>query len=90
MDGFISIVTKVNSILNDFIWGPIMLAIFLAVGLMFTLRSKVFQLSHFKYWIDVTFLQLFRKDAAHVRKTDDKHAISQFQSLCTALAATIM
>ena len=89
MDGFISIVTKVNSILNDFIWGPIMLAIFLAVGLMFTLRSKVFQISHFKYWIDVTFLQLFRKDAAHVRKTDDKHAISQFQSLCTALAATI-
>ena len=66
-----------------------MLAIFLAVGLMFTLRSKVFQISHFKYWIDVTFLQLFRKDAAHVRKTDDKHAISQFQSLCTALAATI-
>lgn len=66
-----------------------MLVIFLAVGLMFTIRTKVFQISHFKYWIDVTFLQLFKKDAKHVRKTDDKHAISQFQSLCTALAATI-
>ena len=66
-----------------------MLVIFLAVGLMFTVRTKVFQISHFKYWIDVTFLQLFKKDGAHVRKTDDKHAISQFQSLCTALAATI-
>ena len=66
-----------------------MLTIFLAVGLMFTVRTKVFQITHFKYWIDVTFLQLFRKDASHVRKTDDKHAISQFQSLCTALAATI-
>ena len=89
MDGFISVITKANSILNNFIWGPVMLVIFLAVGLMFTLRTKVFQISHFKYWIDVTFLQLFRKDAAHVRKTNDKHAISQFQSLCTALAATI-
>lgn len=66
-----------------------MLVIFLAVGLMFTVRTKVFQISHFKYWIDVTFLQLFRKNAKHVRKTNDKHAISQFQSLCTALASTI-
>ncbi len=89
MDNFISVITKVNGILNNFIWGPIMLVIFLAVGLMFTLRTKVFQISHFRYWIDVTFLQLFRKDAAHVRKTSDRHAISQFQSLCTALAATI-
>ncbi|MCI9342701.1 MAG: sodium:alanine symporter family protein [Lachnospiraceae bacterium] len=89
MDGFIQIVSSVNGVLNDFIWGPVMLVIFLAVGLMFTVRTKVFQISHFKYWIDVTFLQLFKKDGAHVRKTDDKHAISQFQSLCTALAATI-
>lgn len=89
MDRFIEIVTNINGILNNFIWGPIMLGIFLAVGLMFTLRTKVFQITHFKYWIDVTFLQLFKKDASHVRKTNDKHAISQFQSLCTALAATI-
>lgn len=89
MENIIQLITNVNSVLNDFIWGPIMLAIFLAVGLMFTVRTKVFQISHFKYWIDVTFLQLFRKEATHVRKTDDKHAISQFQSLCTALAATI-
>ncbi len=89
MDGFLQIVTNINGVLNNFIWGPVMLVIFLAVGLMFTVRTKVFQISHFKYWIDVTFLQLFKKDSAHVRKTDDKHAISQFQSLCTALAATI-
>lgn len=89
MNGLISIITKVNSVLNNFIWGPVMLVIFLAVGLMFTVRTGVFQVYHFKYWIDVTFLQLFRKDAKHVRKTSDKHAISQFQSLCTALAATI-
>lgn len=89
MNGLIQIVTNINGVLNNFIWGPVMLVIFLAVGLMFTIRTKVFQISHFKYWIDVTLLQLFKKDSAHVRKTDDKHAISQFQSLCTALAATI-
>jgi AGCS family alanine or glycine:cation symporter len=34
-----------------------------------------------------TFLSIFKQRS--VRKTDDKHAISQFQSLCTALAATV-
>lgn len=87
MDNLIQTVTEINSKVNNFVWGPIMLIFFLFVGFMFTARTKLFQISHFKYWIDVTFLNIFRKK--EVRKTKDKHAISQFQSLCTALAATI-
>ena len=83
------VIATVNGYLNDFIWGPIMLVFFLLVGLMFTVRTKVFQISHIKDWLDVTFLQLFRKGNKKVLRTDDKHSISQFQSLCTALAATI-
>ena len=82
-------VTKVNDCLNGFIWGPVMLVFFLLVGLMFTVRTKVFQISHIKYWLDVTFLSLFKKGNKKILRTDDKHSISQFQSLCTALAATI-
>lgn len=88
-DNIIEMITKVNGALNDFIWGPIMLVFFLCVGLMFTVRTKVFQITHIKYWLDVTFLQLFKKGNRKVLRTDDKHSISQFQSLCTALAATI-
>lgn len=87
MENFINAVTSVNGALNSFIWGPVMLVAFLAVGLMFTIRTKVFQISHIKYWLDVTLLQLFKN--RKVIHTNDKHAISQFQSLCTALAATI-
>ena len=88
---FLQVVSDVTGKVNDFVWGPYMLCVFLLVGLLFTVRTKVFQVSHFKYWIDVTFLQLFRKQehGNGVLKTKDKHAISQFQSLCTALAATI-
>lgn len=85
----VQIVKDVNSVLNNFIWGPIMLVFFLLVGFMFTVRTKFFQLTHIKDWLDVTFLQLFKKDKKKVLRTDDKHSISQFQSLCTALAATI-
>ena len=89
MNSAVDTIAKINGVLNDFIWGPIMLAFFLCVGLMFTLRTKVFQITHIKEWLDVTFLQLFKKGNKKVLKTKDKHAISQFQSLCTALAATI-
>lgn len=88
MNNVVEIIASINGKLNNFIWGPIMLVGFLFVGLNFTLRTKVFQITHIKYWMDVTFFQLFRKNN-HVIKTKDKHSISQFQSLCTALAATI-
>ena len=88
MDRVVEIVTNVNNALNGFIWGPYMLVFFLLVGLMFTIRTGFFQVTHIKYWLDVTFLSIFRK-GNNVLRTDDKHSISQFQSLCTALAATI-
>lgn len=87
MTDFIHIITEINSVLNHFIWGPVMLAAFLTVGLMFTLKTGFFQITHIKDWLNITLLQMFKN--RKVRKTEDKHAISQFQSLCTALAATI-
>lgn len=87
MDSFLNHVEKINGVLNDFVWGPVMLVFFLLVGLLFTVGTRFFQISQFKRWIDITFLQIFKNKK--VRKTEDKHAISQFQSLCTALAATI-
>lgn len=88
MEQFIQTVTKVNGVLNNFIWGPIMLVFFLLVGCMFTVRTGVFQITHIKDWLNVTFFSIFKKGNT-VLRTDDKHSISQFQSLCTALAATI-
>lgn len=87
MEHFISNIDSINQILNNFIWGPIMLAFFLGIGLMFTLRTKFFQLTHYKMWLGNTILACLSKKG--VRKTKEKHSISQFQSLCTALAGTI-
>ncbi|MDR2359989.1 MAG: sodium:alanine symporter family protein [Oscillospiraceae bacterium] len=77
----------VNSAVNGFVWGPVMLALFIAVGLLFTLRTGLFQVTHFRMWIQATLFAIFKR--RDVRKTDDKYAISRFQSLCTALAATV-
>lgn len=87
MSSLVIWVTKVNETLNDFVWGPVMLFFFLIVGLMFTIRTGVFQVSQIKIWLGNTILACFKKK--DVMRTEDKHSISQFQSVCTALAATI-
>ncbi|MBS7006886.1 alanine/glycine:cation symporter family protein [Anaerostipes sp.] len=87
MEQIFSLISRLNSALNSFIWGTPMLACFLGIGLMFTFRTNFFQLRHFRLWFSSTFLSSFRK--SEVRKTKDSASISQFQSLCTALAGTL-
>lgn len=87
MENFLKAVESVNNAVNNFVWGPIMLMVFLFVGLLCTVRSGFFQISKLKLWLDETIFAIFRKQS--VRKTDDQKAISQFQALSTALAATV-
>lgn len=89
MDQVIQIVTNVNDALNAFIWGPVMLFAFLFVGLLFSVRTHFFQVTHFKEWFSCTILSVFNKNSKQVLKTKDPKAISQFQSVCASLAATI-
>lgn len=71
---------------NGFVWGPVMLAAFVWVGLMLTLRSGWFQLRHWRLWLTGTVKSLFRRDRRNAR---DSGSITQFQALSTALAATV-
>lgn len=80
-------IAAVNRVLNDFIWGPVMLAVILAVGAMFTVRTGVFQITRIRLWFSKTLLACFQKKDVHT--SSDQHSISQFQSLCTTLAATL-
>ena len=78
---------EINSAVNAFVWGRGMLVIFLGVGMLFTLRTGFFQFTGWKVWMGETLGALFRD--RRVRSTQDHQSISQFQSFCTALAATL-
>lgn len=80
-------VKQVNDTLRDFIWGRGMLVVFLAVGLLFTVRTGFFQFTKWRVWLGMTLGQLFKN--RKVRKTADDQSMSQFQAFCTALAATL-
>ncbi len=85
--GIMEYIRQINNVLRDFIWGRGMLVIFLAVGILFTLRTGFFQFTRWRMWLGLTLGQLFKD--RKVRKTQDAHSMSQFQAFCTALAATL-
>ncbi len=85
MENFLGQLEKVNTNINNFVLGN-GLYLLLATGLLMTILTKVFQISYVKHWMSETLGSLFKKDVSgHVQGK----SISQFQALCTALAATI-
>ncbi len=82
-------IAEVNGIVNGFVWGVPMLVLLVGTGIWMTMRTGCFQLTHFGYWWKKTLGGIFsdRQVTAHTAKDDRQ--ITQFQSLCTALAATI-
>ncbi len=83
----IDVITQVNSTVNNIVWGWPALILLGFAGVLMTCMTGFFQLSHFKYWMRHTIGAIFGEK--HVTKHTDDKSISQFQSLCTALAATV-
>lgn len=87
MEGFLGVVEKVNDAVNGFVWGWPALILLAFVGVLMTVLTRFFQISHIGHWFKNTIGAIFG-DKNVTKHTSDK-SISQFQSLCTALAATV-
>ena len=84
---FLEWITNINNSVNGFVWGWVGLILLLGTGVLATVVTKVFQISHLKHWWNNTIGSLFKKEV--IGHTKEKGAISPFQALCTALAATV-
>lgn len=87
MNSFVEKIEAINDTLNNFVWGVPMLVLIISTGIFMTVRTRFFQVAKIKHWFGSTLFAIFKKK--DVTKTKDKTAISQFQALATALAATI-
>ncbi len=79
-------ITAFNDVINSFVWGK-GVWLLIAAGILMTLLTKFFQISHLGEWWKNTVGSLFKKDV--ISHSKDKASISPFQALCTALAATV-
>lgn len=76
-------IRAVNGAVNSFIWGVPAMVCILGVGLLLSVRTGFLQIRRFPYAIRTTLGRMFRKrDAAD-------GAMTPFQAVCTALAATV-
>lgn len=85
MNSVSQIISEINQTINSLVWGPPMLILFIFVGIYFTVRTKFFQVFKIRIIFKKTIFTIFKKQ----KNSRDKHSISQFQALSTALAATI-
>ncbi len=67
---------------NRLVWGKTALSLFMGTGILMTFVTRGVQIRHFALSIKLSLGKLFAK-------SDDKGGVSPFQSLCTALAATV-
>ena len=85
----ISIITTINNALNRIVWGPFGIALLLSAGVLLTVVNRGFQFVHIGLWLKNTIGAVFvdRHITAHTGK--ENKSISQFQSISTALSATV-
>ena len=79
----LEIITSINKILNDFIWGVPAMACIIGVGLYLSVRSGFLQIRKFAYSMKCTVGRIFKREQAA------NGSITPFQAVCTALAATV-
>ncbi|MGL4606467.1 MAG: alanine/glycine:cation symporter family protein [Eubacteriaceae bacterium] len=76
--------SEIIASVNDFVWGPIMLALLMGTGIFLTIRLKFLPWRNLGYALKSVFKKEDKSKTDH-----SKGDISPFQSLMTALAATI-
>lgn len=76
-------IEMINSAVSNFVWGVPAMVCILGVGLYLSLRMHFLQIRKFPYAIRTTLGRIFRK-----REASDG-ALTPFQAVCTALAATV-
>ena len=80
----IEMITNVNSVINGFVWGPIMLALLVGTGVYLTFRTNWIQVRWFGYIMKHTIGSLFKK-----KDEEGGENLSAFQAVCTAMAGTV-
>ena len=73
----VEIITSVNKVLNDFIWGVPAIVCIIGVGLYIAIRTRAIQIRKFGYSMKNTIGRIFKKTTA------SSGALTPFQAVCT-------
>ena len=87
MDKILQTIESINGEINSVVWGAFGLLLLVGTGIIITVMTKFFQVTHIGLWFKKTIGRLFKQDV--IKHSKEAGSISPFQALCTALAATV-
>ena len=87
MDKILQAIESINGEINSVVWGAFGLLLLVGTGIIITVMTKFFQVTHIGLWFKKTIGRLFKQDV--IKHSKEAGSISPFQALCTALAATV-
>ena len=86
MNDLINSLAEINDAVGTFVWVRVGLFLLIGTGVIMTVVTGFFQVTHIGHWWKKTVGGVFKKDS---HNKSEEGSVSQFQALCTALAATI-
>ncbi|MBQ3554426.1 MAG: sodium:alanine symporter family protein [Clostridia bacterium] len=78
-------ISEINAAVNGVVWGPIMLAFLIGIGLFLSAKTGFLQFRKFGYMLKNTIFGVFTKE----QHAKDQSGVSPFQAVATAMAGTI-
>ncbi len=79
------VILSINSLINGFVWGPVMLVLLVGTGIYLTVRTNFFQFKKSKTILKETIGNISQNDI----ETTKKGSISPFAAMTTAIASTV-
>ena len=85
MESILNFISLINDKINDFVWGPVMIALMIGTGLFLSFCTNFLQFRKFIFAMKKTIGSVFSKN----QHSKDSSGVSSFQAVATAMAGTI-
>ncbi len=82
-------ISKVNTFINDLVWGWPMIILILGTGLLLTIRTKFLQVRKFKTSLGETIVPTVKSIGKKKNKALKEKTISPFEAFATAISGTV-
>ena len=82
-------VEKVNTFLNNIVWGWPMIVLILGTGILLTVRTKFMQVHKFGASLNSTIVPAVKGLGKKRSKNDKENSISPFEAFATAISGTV-
>ena len=89
LDKILNVVEKVNTFINELVWGWPMIILILGTGILITVRTKCMQVRKFGTSWGETIVPTVKSIGTKQKTLNGEKTISPFEAFATAISGTV-